>query len=156
MSVNNISETILIRENTLLPAGLTVKSEVFLPGWRIIKNLDGYGLGRKIAEANWHFFYLAGDIGAIALGRMGPGSLHRAVKHALAKQGREKFNSLEITKAVSKRFLGIPFTSITVHFRHIQQGISLNPANDSDLKIAAAAAGGKVTAKQFTTLVPSS
>jgi hypothetical protein len=90
MSVNNISETILIRENTLLPAGLTVKSEVFLPGWKIIKNLDGYGLGRKIAEANWHFFYLAGDIGAIALGRLGPGSLRRAVKHALAKNREEK------------------------------------------------------------------
>jgi hypothetical protein len=69
--------TILIRDNTLLPAGLAVESEVFLPGWRVVKNLDGYGLGQKIEEAKWNFFYLAGEVMVIILGRQGPSTSQR-------------------------------------------------------------------------------
>ena len=99
MSANNTAITVLIRENTLLPAGLSVETEDFLPGWRAVKNLDGYGLGRKIEEAKWYFFYLAGDLRAVALGPKWPGTLRRAVRRILAKRGGGKFNSLEITKA---------------------------------------------------------
>src|SRR5467141_2367370 len=109
----NRTETILIREGTLLPAGLAVESEVFLTGCRVIKNLDRSALARKIEGANWNFFYLAGEIRATLLGRDRPGTLRRAVKSVLAKQVGQKFNCLEITKVVSKRFLGIPFMSVT-------------------------------------------
>ena len=124
MSANKISGTILIRENTLLSAGLAVETEIFLPGWRVVKNLDGYGLGKKIEEAKWNFFYLVGETRAIALGREELGTLRRAVKQILAKQAGQKFNSLEITKVASKRFLGIPFISVTAHFRHINKGFA--------------------------------
>jgi hypothetical protein len=50
------------------------------------------------------------------------------VKCALAKQEGQKFNSLELTKIVSKRFLGIPFMRVTAHPRHIQKDIGLVPA----------------------------
>ena len=142
MSANNTAITILIRENMLLPAGLSVETENFLPGWRAVKNLDGYGLGRKIEEAKWNFFYLAGDLKAVALGRKGPGTLRRAVRRILAKRGEEKFNSLEITKVVSERFLGIPFTSVMAHFRHIQREITLrDPANDSVWRVSSSPNG---------------
>jgi len=129
------ARTILIREHTLLPANLPIESEVFLPGWRFVKNLDGYGLGRKIEEAKWYFFYLVGEIRAIALGREELGTLRKAVKQLLVKGEGQKFNSLEITKVASKRFLGIPFISVTAHFRHIQLGICLVPAKDSVLRM---------------------
>src|SRR5207253_4975933 len=109
MSDNNTPETILIRENTLLPAGLAVESEVFLPDWRVVKNLDRSTLARNIEGANWNFFHLAGEIRATVLGRDRSGTLRRAVRRVLAKQKGQKFNSLEITNVVSKRFLGIPF-----------------------------------------------
>ena len=127
MSATNMSGTVLIRENTLLPAGLAIKSEVFLPGWRVVKNLDSSALAQNIEGANWNFFYLAGEIRATALGRDWSGTLRKAVKRVLAKQEKQ-FNSLEITKVVSKRFLGIPFMSVAAHTRHIQQGICLVPA----------------------------
>src|SRR5437773_12139941 len=130
MSANNTSGTILIGEGTLLPAGLAVESEVFLHGWRVIKKPDRSTLTRNIQGANWNFFYLAGEIRATVLGRDRPGTLRRAVKRVLAKQEGQKFNSLEITKVVSKRFLGIPFMSVTVHSRHIQQSIGLVSAKD--------------------------
>jgi hypothetical protein len=155
MSANNTSGTILIRENTLLPAGLAVDSEVFLSGWRTVKNLDRSALTRKIEGANWNFFYLAGEIRATVLGRARPGTLRRAVKRVLAKQEGRKFNSLEITKAVSKRFLGIPFMSVTAHSRHIQQGIGLVPEKDFVLRMPAAP-NGEVATRQYVALVSSS
>ena len=129
MSAINMSGTVLTRENTLLPAGLAIKSEVFLPGWRVVKNLDSSALAQNIEGANWNFFYLAGEIRATALGRDRSGTFGKAVKRVLAKQEKQ-FNSLEITKVVSKRFLGIPFMSVAAHTRHIQQGICLVPAKD--------------------------
>lgn len=167
MSANNISQTILIRENMPLPAGLTVESEVFLHGWRVIKNPDRSTLARNIEGANWTFFYLA-EIRSTVLGRDRPGTLRRAVKCVLAKQEGQKFNSLEITKVVSKRFLGIPFMSVTGHSRHIQQGVGFVPAKDFVLRIPAAevpesALGsggerhpGEVATKQYVALISSS
>lgn len=154
MSANNISQTILIRENSHLPADLAIETEVFLPGWRIVKNLDRSALTRKIEGGNWNFFYLAGEIRATVLGRDRPGTLHRAVKCVLAKREGEKFNSLEIIKVDSKRFLGIPFMSVTAHFRHIQQGIGLVPAKDFVLRMPAAPSG-EVAAKQYVAQISS-
>ena len=62
MSVENTSGAVFVRENTRLPTGLAVETEPFLPGWRVVRNLDGYGLGRQVEEAKWNFFYLAGDL----------------------------------------------------------------------------------------------
>jgi hypothetical protein len=133
MSATNMSGTVLIRENTLLPAGLAIKSEVFLPGWRVVKNLDGSALARNIEGANWNFFYLAGATRATVLGRDRSGTLRRAAKRVLAKQ-ETHFNSLEM-RVVSKRFLGIPFMSVAAYSRHIQQGICLGPAKDFALGV---------------------
>src|SRR5882762_513099 len=156
MSANNRSGAILIRENTLLPAGLAVESEVSLPDWRVIKNLDRSTLARNIEGANWNFFYLAGEIRATVLGRDRSGTVRRAVRRVLAKQKGQKFNSLEITNIVSKRFLGIPFINITAHSRHIQQSIGLVPAKDSALRMPVAAPNKEMATKRYTALIPSS
>lgn len=168
MSDLNVTKTILIEEGTPLPATLSIESEAFLPGWKVVRNLDRYALARKIESANWNFFYLAGELRATVFGRERPGTLRRAVKCVLAKQEGQNFNSLEITKVVPKRFLGIPFISVTVHARHIQQGIGLVPAKDFVLTTSIAAAPrvgvdsseqqhhGEVATKQYTALISSS
>src|SRR5712671_742335 len=139
MPDTNRTMTIFIKEDTPLPANLSIESEAFLPGWRVVKNLDRSTLARNIEGANWNFFYLAGEMRATVFGREGLGALRRAVKCVLAKQEGQKFNSLEITKIVLKRFLGIPFMSVAVHSRHIQQGVGLVPAKDFVLRMPAAA-----------------
>ncbi len=155
MPDTNGARTILIREATPLPANLSIESEFFLPAWRVVKNLDRSTLARSIEGANWSFFYLAGEIRATVLGRDQLATLRRAVKRVLAKQEGQKFNSLEITKAVSKRFLGIPFMSVTAHSRHIQQGIGLVPAEDFVLRMPAAP-NGEVATRQYVALISSS
>ncbi len=167
MPDTNRAKTVLIREDTPLPENLSIESEAFLPGWRVVKNLDRSTLAQNIEGANWNFFYLAGAMRATVLGRDRPGTLRRAVKRVLARQEGQRFNSLEITKVVSKRFLGIPFTSVTAHSRHIQQGIALVPAKDSVLRMPAAVperrldSGGEqhhaeVATKQYTAVISSS
>src|SRR5438552_16148363 len=155
MSSINRPRTVFIREDTRFPATLAIESEAFLPGWRVVKNLDRQALTREVEGANWSFFYLAGGIRATVLGRDRSGTLRRAVKCVLAKQEGQKFNSLEITKVVSKRFLGIPFMSVTAHSRHIQQGIGLVPAKDFALRMPAAP-NAEVATKQYTALISSS
>jgi hypothetical protein len=168
MSSINRTMTVFIREDTRLPTMLSIETEAFLPGWRAVKNLDRSTLAQNIESANWNFFYLAGEMRATVFGREGLGALRRAVKSVLAKQKGQKFNSLEITKVVSKRFLGVPFMSVTAQSRHIQQSIGLVPAKDSVLRMPVARvpesglASGReenhagVATKQYTALISSS
>ena len=53
--------TILIEESTALPDSLQFESEQYPSGWRLVKDLDRYGLDRKIREAGWTFFFMAGE-----------------------------------------------------------------------------------------------
>jgi hypothetical protein len=162
MLATNKSGTILIRDNTPLPAGMAIERDVFLPGWKAVKDSDGYQLGRKIESAKWNFFYLAGEIRVTVLGS-GSKTLRRAVKRALAKQEKQ-FNSLEITSVISQRFLGLPFVSVVAHTRHIQQGTRLVPAKDFVLEkpVPATLQTGigkrqvQVATKQYTALISNS
>jgi hypothetical protein len=147
--------SIFIRENTILPGGLIIETETFLPGWRAVRNCDGYRLGRKIEEAKWNFFYLAGEFKAIVLGRKGPAAFRRAVRSILAKPEARKFNSLEITAIRSRWFLGFPFVSVGANFRHIQESLALEPSKIPSLN-APAAPPAAIPADKFGTLVSSS
>ncbi len=122
--------TILIKDGTFLPDALRFESEPCATGWRLVKNLDGYGLDRKIHEAGWTFFCLAGEIEATVFGLEGQKTVRRAVKRILAKLKSEKFNSLEITRVASKRCLGVPYASVSARSRHIQESVFLFRAKD--------------------------
>ena len=155
MSANESAGTLFIREDTILPGGLIIETETFLPGWRAVRDCDGYRLGRKIEQAKWNFFFLAGDVKAIVFGRQKPSSLRRALRSILAKPAARKFNSLEIREIHSRWFLGIPYLIVTANFRHIQQGLALDRASDFARK-ALAAPEGTIAANNYGTLVSSS
>jgi hypothetical protein len=131
---------ILIREDTTLPPGLSIASNAFFPGWRIVTSPDRSGLTRGIETAHWNFFYSAEETRATVLGAYRLRTLRRAVKSILAKQVLRSFNSVEVTTIVSKRFLGIPFLRIVAHLRHIQESSALILTKDFVLKMPAAVA----------------
>lgn len=118
---------ILIREGAILPLEFPVESEAYLPGWRVVKNLDCYNLNRKLKEANWNFVRLAGDHKARVVGRAYPGALRSAVIRILAELRGRKFNTLEITVVAVKHFVGLAFLSISANRRHIQDGLKVSP-----------------------------
>src|SRR5437660_9017401 len=95
--------TILIKEGTLLPEAVRFESESCAPGWRLVQNLDGYELGRKVQDAGWTFFWLAGEIGATVFGFDELKTLRRAVEQILANLESSEFNSLEIMRLASDR-----------------------------------------------------
>jgi hypothetical protein len=155
MPDTNQTETILIKEGTILPPGLVIETEAFLPGWRILKSPDRLALTRTIEAAHWHFFYLAGDLSATALGHDLSGTLRRAAKRILARQKAQEFNSLEITSVITKSFLGIPYTSVIAHSRHIQQDLCLVPEKTIVLRMPAGT-DGDVAEKRLKALISTS
>jgi hypothetical protein len=124
--------TILFKDGTFLPHTLRFESEPCATGWRLVKDLDGYGLDRKIHEAGWTFFCIAGEIKTIVFGFEGQKKVRRAVKRILARMNSEKFNSLEITRVASKRLLGVPYVRVSACSRHIQESLFL--FRDKDLR----------------------
>jgi hypothetical protein len=137
MEVTVKTGTIVMKEGTLLPAGLEASSDAFLPGWRAFQNLDGYAVSRKIEEENWQFFCLAGNIHATAVGRHRQKTLTRALKHMLASTAMEKYNALEVTEIASRWVLGVPYLKVSAHLRHVQESILLVPPKDPPGKSAA-------------------
>jgi len=123
----NESRMVLIREGALLPPDFELESEAFLPGWRKVKNLDGYTLNRKIKEANWNFVRLVGEHKVRAVGRVYAGTLRKGIARILDGLRGRKFNSLEITGVVLNRFVGLAFVSISANRRHIQGGLRVTP-----------------------------
>ncbi len=119
--------TILIKEGSILPGSLRFESEPYSNGWRSVKDLDGYGLDRKIREAGWTFFYMAGEVNAMVVGFDVEKTTRRAIKRMAAKLKSDKFNfnSLEITQVAAKRFLGLRYVTVSAHQRHIQESMFL-------------------------------
>src|SRR6185437_12377262 len=71
--------TILVKENAVLPKGLQFESEPCVPGWRLVRDFDGYGLDREIREKGWTFFCLAGEIKATVFGMDQQSMVRRAI-----------------------------------------------------------------------------
>ena len=117
--------TILFKDETLLPDALQFDSEPCATGWRLVKDLDGYELNRRIHDAGWRFFCIAGEIKSSVFGLEGPKNVRRAVKRMLARQTSDKFNSLQITRVAAERFLGVPYVSVSACSRHIQESLFL-------------------------------
>ncbi len=124
---------ILIREGTSLPRTLHFESEPCVPGWRLVKHLDGYGLDRKIREAGWTFFCQAGESNATVFGIDKEKMVRRAIERILAELKSGACNSLAIVRVAaesSKRFLGVGYLTVSAQSRHIQQSPVLAKAKD--------------------------
>jgi hypothetical protein len=132
---------ILIRDGTLLPPALQFESSPYVSGWKMVRGLDGYSLERKIRAAGWTFFCLAGELKTIFFGTSKDSRLRTAIKRILKNPTTTKFNSLEIMRVDSKRFIGLPYTTVYARSRHIQQGMILSPAKDVHPRYRAETAG---------------
>jgi hypothetical protein len=125
--------TILIKDNVLLPKGLQFKCEPCAPGWRILKDFNGYALDREIRKTGWTFFCLAEEIRATVFGIDGQTMIRRALQQILAQAKSERFNSLEITRVASvgsERFPPVRYVTVSAQSRHIQESLFLYRTKD--------------------------
>jgi len=117
--------TLLIKEGAPLPETLPLESDPYLKGWRLVKNLGSSGMDRKLCEVGWTFFYMAGEVNAMAFGSDSEKTTRRAVKKAIANMKSNRFNCLEISRMAAKSFLGLPYVTVAGHPRHIQESVYL-------------------------------
>jgi hypothetical protein len=121
--------TILIAEDAILPDSLLFESEPYVHGWRLVTKLDSKVFHQIIGEAGWSFFYIAGAIETNAFGSNVKKTTRKAIKHVLAKLRARNFNCLEVTGVTAKRFLGLPYVSVSAHSRHIQKSLVLETSS---------------------------
>jgi len=107
---------------------LGLESEPCSAGWTLLKVLDGFTLDRKIHAAGWNFFFMATEVKVMFLGSLGAAKIQNALRRILKKVKEQHFNGLEVTEIVSRRFLGVPYVTISAHSRHMQRSCYLDSA----------------------------
>ena len=117
---------ILIEEWPLMTQVLGLESEPYSGNWSLLKVLDGFALDRKIRASGWNLFFMAAEVRTMFFGALGPKKIENALKRILEKVKLQHFNGLELTEIVAKRFLGVPYTIVSAHSRHIQQSCYLD------------------------------
>lgn len=119
--------TILIgEESPRMAEVLALQSEPYFGKWSVVKALDGFTLGDKIHAARWNFLFMADEIKATFFGAMGANKIRGALQKIAQKVKHQNFNCLEVTGIVAGSFLGVPYTTVSAHSRHIQQGYRLD------------------------------
>ena len=118
--------TILMKDWPGMTQLLGLESEPCSGEWSLLKVLDGFTLDRKIHATGWNFFFIASEVKAMCFGALGTKKMQSAVNRILSKVSQQHFNGLEVTGIVAKRFLGLPWTVISAHSRHVQKGCYLD------------------------------
>jgi hypothetical protein len=118
--------TILIEERPLITKFLGLESEPCSGKWSVVRGLDGFALDGKIHAAGWNFFFMAAEVKVTFFGALGRTKIQNAVQRILAKVRPQNFNCLEVTGIVAKRFLGVPYATVSAHSRHIQPSCYLD------------------------------
>jgi len=117
---------ILIEDWPLATQRLGLKSEPYSGKWSLVNAPDSFALDRKIHAAGWNFFFMATKVKVMFFGALGAKKIQNALKRILGKVKRQHFNALEVTEIVAKRFLGVPYSIVSAHSRHVQQSCYLD------------------------------
>jgi hypothetical protein len=118
--------TIVVKEWLGIPRLSGRETEPWFGEWSVVKVSDASALDRAIHAAGWNFFFMALEVKTMFLGVLAPEKIQRALKRILAKVKPQHFNSLEVTGIVARRFLGVPYVTVSAHSRHMQQSCNLD------------------------------
>jgi hypothetical protein len=113
--------TILMEDRPAITQALDLNGGFFSQGWSVLNTVGAPALEFKVGAAGWRCFFLAGEVKATVFGRPAVQNSQRAVRRILAKVRDSYFNCLEVTRITAGTFLGIPYTTVGGHSRHIQQ-----------------------------------
>jgi hypothetical protein len=105
---------------------LGIKTEPYARTWSLVRLLNARDLDRKIRAAGWNILFMARETKVRAWGAASESAIRAALMRIAQKHHTECFNCLEVTAIVPRRFLGIPYTNISAHFRHIQPSSRLD------------------------------
>jgi hypothetical protein len=118
---------ILIEGWPLMTQLRDLESEPYAGNWSLL-NLLSAAFDCSIRAAGWNFFFMAEEVKVTFFGAPAAKKIENAVKRILAKTKLQNFNSLEVTGIVAKRFLGLPYATVSAHPRHLQLSCYLDSA----------------------------
>jgi hypothetical protein len=120
--------SVLVKQGVRLPKWPRLESEPFSDAWRLVQNFDAHGLDRKMRDLGWSFVHLAeGEVKATAVGLDRQETVHRAARRGFAKLKAKRSNSLEVSRVMVKRFLGLLIVTVSARPRLIQEDVALPP-----------------------------
>ena len=127
-----------MEDGTQMPESLAVGTEGDLAGWSWITKSTSAQLDRALEKAGWTFFYMAGEIHTSGFGFNDQSRTDRAVAHVIDAVKRERCNCLEITQMRHRSLLGLRYTSVVAHARHIQKSRSFHHSSDTPASVTGA------------------
>jgi hypothetical protein len=120
--------SILLSQSKLMKESFALETTPCWGNWSLVKVLDGFAVDRKIHAAGWNFLFMAAEVKVMFFGTLGPGKIQKALQQILAKVKSQQFNGLEVTGVDARHFLGMPYSVVTAHSRHIQESCFLESA----------------------------
>ena len=119
---------ILMKQWPAMTQPLNLESEPCSGPWSLLKALNGSALDRKIHAAGWNFFFMAAEVKVMFFGAVGTVKILNALHRILEKVKQQEFNGLEVTAIITRRFLGVPYVTVSAHSRHMQASCYLDSA----------------------------
>jgi hypothetical protein len=102
-------------------AKFALESKPYSGPWSAIKAVNGSTLDHTIRAAGWNFFFIASEVKTMFVGAVDAKKIKSALDRILREVSKRHFNGLEVTGIVAKRFLGVPYTVVSAHSRHVQR-----------------------------------
>jgi hypothetical protein len=119
--------TMLIADGTRTPELVILGTQSYSTGWSSILDSTSAQLDKGLEDVGWTFFYMAGEIRTRGFGSNDQSRMNRAIAHVIDAVKRDGCNCLEITQVIRGRsFLGLPYTNVVAHARHIQKSRSFH------------------------------
>jgi len=119
------SGTVLIQTGAARPQCFQETNEVCPAAWMSIgSTLKPRELEAELSRTGWTFFFMANHLRTRAFG-FDPVKRLAAALRTLAGNVREQgCNCIQIDAVATRSVLGIPYTSVSAHPRHVQKGIA--------------------------------
>jgi hypothetical protein len=117
--------TILMEDRPSINQALKLESESFSGGWGVLMTNGTSAFELKAKTAGWRCFFLAGEVKATVFGSPDVENSQRALRRILSEVRAQDFNCFEVTRIAAGHFLGIPYTTVAGHSRHLQKGCIL-------------------------------
>ena len=114
-----VAGSVLIKSSLRLPQSVRFASKRY-GSWKLLAGVDGFAAERKLSEAGWNFFFVVPEIRRSALSSNRSKALRRALKKIVSATEAQNSNALEIVRVTTQRFLGLHYTKVVAHPRHIK------------------------------------
>ena len=113
--------TVLMKEDTPLPVSIRITRQAGWLGWVAIKSLDPRGLDRQLREVGWTIHLQERSVEKGSFGFNAEARFDRAMCSAIRHAQTDHCNCLEFDQMTEKSICGIPYTSVSIHGRHIEE-----------------------------------